>query len=330
MPLISIIVIGLNEEKNLKECLSSIFESSLGGDEKLEIVYVDSGSIDNSIAIAKSFYNVKVISLQDSPPSAAKGRNLGASITKGDYIQFVDGDSALDKNWIKMALQALELDQSKGVVFGAIEEVDNKNTIYSKVCRFDWYTPPGDYRLCGGNAMWRRDIFIKAGGFDSTLSAGEEPDLCYKVRQNGHRIVCLDAPMVKHDLDMNSFKEYWLRSIRSGYAYSVIAMRFMNMEEKLWLKETIRNFLDPLLWVIIILSGFSIGWLASLSLLFAFISYRIIRIIKNVQQRTTSLTDALLYGLHIQFSRLPLALGQIKGLTEVFLSRISRKKVSKI
>ncbi len=323
---ISIIVIGLNEEKNLKQCLESVTAASLSDEVNTEVVYVDSGSTDNSIAIAKSFPKVKVIMLDDPQPSAAKGRNLGASVTKAEYIQFIDGDSVLDKDWLTKALARLKADNSIAVVFGAIEEVGNKNNIYAKVCHFDWYTPAGDYRLCGGNAMWRRDVFMQSGGFDSMLIAGEEPDLCYKVRQNGHRIVCIDAPMVKHDLDMNSFKQYWLRSVRSGYAYSVIAMRFINKKEKLWLKEMLRNFLDPIVWFAIILIGFVVGWLPSLLLLLAFVSYRTSRVVKNVRPRAENAGEALLYGLHTQFSRIPLSVGQLRGLVDVFSKKWAIKK----
>ena len=327
--LISIIVIGLNEEKRLNECLNSIIHID-ALDYKLDIVYVDSGSTDKSIEIAESFSSVKVISLDDSKPSAAKARNLGVSVTAGDYIQFVDGDSALDRSWLEKALPILRSNKAIGAVFGEIEEIGNQKNIYMKVCRFDWYTPPGDYRLCGGNALWRRSVFNEVGVFDGDLIAGEEPDLCFRVRQLGYRIVCIDTTMVKHDLDMKSFKEYWSRSVRSGLAYAIIAMRYRHTQEKMWLREMIRNFIEPAIWLSIIIIGTVYNWKIALALLVIFLAYRIWKVALNILPRSCGIMDSLLYAVHIQFSRIPLAYGQFRGLYEIFLKKITNKKKSKV
>ena len=327
MKTISVIVIGLNEEKVIGECLSSISGLKLS-DCILEVIYVDSGSTDKSIKIAESFSNVRVVSLNDANPSAAKARNLGVSVTNSEFIQFVDGDSILDEQWLKIALPILSSDNSIGAVFGSIEEVDKKSNIYMKVCQFDWYMPPGDYRLCGGNALWKRSVFDEVGLFDGKLIAGEEPDLCFRVRQKGYRIVCIDSPMVKHDLDMHYFKDYWNRSVRSGTAYAIIAMRYRKTQEKLWLKEMTRNFAEVFIWLLLLTFGIFYSWKIAATLLVFFLSYRIGKVILNVLSRSRGGLDALLYALHIQFSRIPLVYGQILGLVEVFVKSISRKKNS--
>ena len=324
---LSIIVIGLNEEKFIRGCLNSISEFKLP-DCILEIIYVDSGSTDKSIEIAESFPNVKVVHLNDKNPSAAKARNLGVTVTDSEYIQFVDGDSILDELWLKKAFPVLSSDDSIGAVFGAIEEVGEQNNIYMKVCRFDWYTPPGDYRLCGGNALWKRIVFDEVGLFDGELIAGEEPDLCFRVRQKGYRIVCIDSPMVKHDLDMHYFKDYWNRSVRSGTAYAIIAMRYRKTQEKLWFKEMIRNFLDVFLWSLMLIIGVSYSWKVAGLLFLIFSLYRIGKVVLNVLPRSKGILDALLYALHIQFSRIPLVYGQILGLIKIFMKSTTSKKNS--
>ncbi len=324
---IAVIVIGLNEEKNLKQCLSPLAGLILPSC-TLEIIYVDSGSTDKSVEIAESFLNVRVVNLNDSNPSAAKARNLGVSVTDSEYIQFIDGDSVLDDLWLKKAFSILSSDDSIGAVFGAIEEVGEQNNIYMKVCRFDWYIPPGDYRLCGGNALWKRSAFDQAGLFDDELIAGEEPDLCFRVRQKGYRIVCIDSPMVKHDLDMHYFKDYWNRSVRSGTAYAIIAMRYRKTQEKLWFKEMIRNFAEVFIWLLLLTFGIFYSWKIATILLVFFLLYRIGKVVLNVLPRSRGGLDALIYALHIQFSRIPLVYGQILGLVEVFMKSISSKKNS--
>lgn len=327
--IITVIVIGLNEEKNIKKCLNSILESSVSAC-SLDIYYIDSGSTDKSIEIASTFNNVKVISLNDAKPSAAKARNLGVALSKGDFIQFVDGDSALDKKWIEKALPILTSEDAIGAVFGAIEEIGDKKSIYMKACRFDWYTPSGDYRYCGGNALWKRKVFDDVGVFDGNLIAGEEPDLCFRVRQQGYRIVCIDEPMVKHDLDMTSFKEYWDRSVRSGVAYATIAMRFKNTKEKMWLREMLRNFIEPTIWLSIIMIGVFHSWKFAIILLIILFGYRIVKVTLNILPRSSGLIDSLLYALHIQFSRIPLAYGQFLGLYKMFSKSITNNKKSKM
>jgi len=261
---------------------------------------------------------VKVVELKDINPSAAKARNLGVSLTNSDYIQFIDGDSILDKFWLNKALPVLSSDDSIGAVFGEIDEVGQQDNLYMKVCRFDWYIPPGDYRLCGGNALWKRSVFDQVGLFDGELIAGEEPDLCFRVRQKGYRIVCIDAPMVKHDLDMHTFRQYWNRSVRSGTAYSIIAMRYRNTEEKLWLREMVRNFAEIFIWILTLAIGISYSWQSAVLLFLIFILYRIIKVIFNVLPRSNGLMDSLLYALHIQFSRIPLVYGQLLGFVKIF------------
>ena len=327
MKTISVIVIGLNEEKIIGECLSSISGLNLPGC-TLEVIYVDSGSTDKSIEIAETFSNVRVVNLNDANPSAAKARNLGTSVTNSEFIQFVDGDSILDDQWLKKALPIISSGNSIGAVFGAIEEASKQSSIYMKVCRFDWYMPPGDYRLCGGNALWRRSVLDEVGLFDEGLIVGEEPDLCFRVRQNGYRIVCIDAPMVKHDLDMHYFKDYWNRSVRSGTAYAIIAMRYRKTKEKLWLKEMIRNFAEVFIWLLLLTFGIFYSWKIAGTLLVFFLSYRIGKVVFNVLPRSKGVLDALLYALHIQFSRIPLVYGQVLGLIEVLMKSKSRKKNS--
>ncbi len=327
MKTISVVIIGLNEEKIIGECLSSVLELNLS-DCTLEFIYVDSGSTDKSIEIVETFSNVRVVNLNDANPSAAKARNLGVSLTNGEFIQFVDGDSILDEQWLKKALPILSSDNSIGAVFGAIEEVGKQSNIYMKVCQFDWYMPPGDYRLCGGNALWKRTVFDEVGLFDGGLIAGEEPDLCFRVRQNGYRIVCIDTPMVKHDLDMHYFKDYWNRSVRSGTAYAIIAMRYRKTQEKLWFKEMIRNFSEVFIWLLLLVFGIFYSWKIAITLLVLFLLYRIGKVVFNVLPRSRGGVDALLYALHIQFSRIPLVYGQILGLVEIFMKSISRKRNS--
>jgi GT2 family glycosyltransferase len=205
-------------------------------------------------------------------------------------------------------------------VFGELVESHPEANLYTHLCTFDWHIPPGEYRFCGGNSFWRKSFLDNAGYFDETLLAGEEPDLCYRVRHLGGHILRIDASMVEHDLEMNTFQQYWQRGMASGKAYAAIGLRYRNSKEKLWLKEMLRNFVEPLIWLIIIVSAtcfFSFG--IALAILCSFWLLRGIKIALSNKKRITKWTDGLLYGFHLQFIRLPTFWGQLKTCTNYLI-----------
>lgn len=314
--LLSIVVIGLNEEARLQAALEAIF-ANVPANVELEVFYVDSGSTDRSLAIAGTVPGVQILSLQTHRPSAAKARNLGLSQARGQYVQLIDGDSVLQPDWLSKALQALQTTPEIACVFGQCIEAFPEQSLYMRVCGLDWHIPAGDHRLCGGNSMWRRDVIAAHGFFDETLQLGEEPDLCYRVRQQGHRIVCLDVPMVLHDLAMVTFKQYWKRGEATGKAYARVATRYWRKPEKMWLRETLRNFVEPALWLLIAAAGVWLGgFVGACGALVSWWILRALKISTAVRARASDWKHSVLYGLHCQFMRLPVVVGQVKGLLQ--------------
>lgn len=311
---LSAVIIGLNEAERLASSLRSVFDTCPEGN-LLEVIYVDSGSRDRSVDIASSIEGVRVLRLDSPTPSAAKARNLGLRNVGGRYVQLLDGDSILQRGWLVKARDYLDENPDVACVFGQLLEMHPEQSVYMRVCGLDWHVPPGEYRLCGGNAMWRRDVLEAAGYFDEGFPLGEEPDLCYRVRQKGWRIHCIDAPMVKHDLGMTRFGQYWRRAENSGKAYVRVAARYWRQPEKLWLYESVRNFVDPAVWVSILAAG---TWFVSLGFglvaVATWTTLRATRTALKMRGRVKGWQDALLYGFHTQLIRLPVAVGQIKAL----------------
>ena len=66
----------------------------------------------------------------------------------------------------------------------------------------------------------RASAFEAVGGFRDDLIAGEEPELCVRLRAAGWRIWRLDAEMALHDAAMTGFHQWWRRTLRSGYAFA--------------------------------------------------------------------------------------------------------------
>lgn len=213
---IAIILIGRNEGDRLKACLASL-PRGLG-----EIVYVDSGSTDGSVVAAEAA-GAQVVNLDTSVPfTAARARNAGvAALSEAhDYLQFLDGDCALDPDWVGTAAAFLEQTPEAAVVCGRRRERFPEASVYNRMCDVEWDTPVGQALACGGDALMRAEAFAAVGGFDARLIAGEEPELCVRLRGAGWQIWRLEAEMTLHDAAMTRFAQFWKRARRAGHAFA--------------------------------------------------------------------------------------------------------------
>jgi GT2 family glycosyltransferase len=219
MTRVACVVIGRNEEPRLQRCLESVrAECEL-------VVYVDSASTDDSVGVARRS-GVDVVELDgNTRMSAARGRNAGVShlerVAPGtDYVQFIDGDSELSPGFIARGVEELEKRPKAAAVCGRLREKNRAGSIYNRVCDVEWTLPYGEIEWCGGIAMMRVSAFREVGGFDPTLIAGEEPDLCAKFRARGYQIWSISHDMALHDADMMQLSQWWQRNVRTGHAYA--------------------------------------------------------------------------------------------------------------
>ena len=220
-PVIDAVAIGRNEGARLVRCLDSLNAAGLR-----HVVYVDSGSTDASIAEAEARGAIVVRLDLSRPFTAARARNAGAAaLPQGadapDLIQFIDGDCTLEPGWIAHAAAFLRDSPQAAVACGRLREVAPEASVYNRLMDHEWNTPIGQTRACGGIALFRMAAFTAAGGFDAALIAGEEPELCLRLRQAGWQIWRLDAEMARHDAAMYRFGQWWRRARRGGYAYAL-------------------------------------------------------------------------------------------------------------
>ncbi len=234
---IGAVAIGRNEGERLERCLASL-QGRVD-----QLVYVDSGSTDGSVALAKSL-GAEVVSLDMKLPfTAARARNEGfAKLDKNalDYVQFVDGDCEVSEGWLEHAQERLAAAPRVAVVCGRRRERFPEASIYNRVIDVEWNTPVGETKACGGDALMRIDAFAEVNGFDASLIAGEEPDLCLRMRARGWTIERLDHEMTLHDAAITRFGQFWKRAVRSGHAFAEGADRHGQTPERHWVKETQR------------------------------------------------------------------------------------------
>jgi glycosyltransferase involved in cell wall biosynthesis len=214
---IGAVIIGRNEGDRLRLCLESVAPCVE------RMIYVDSGSSDGSVDLARRLGADVVELAPDRPFTAARARNAGvimlAAASPGiGLVQFIDGDCELDPGWLDVARAAMATLPGAAVICGRRRERFPDASVYNGLCDREWNTPIGEADSCGGDALMRVDAFSQAGGFAPTLIAGEEPDLCHRLRMAGWRIYRIEAEMTRHDAAITRVSQWWQRNKRSGYA----------------------------------------------------------------------------------------------------------------
>ncbi len=214
---VGVVAIGRNEGERLVQCLRSVVGRVAG------VVYVDSGSTDGSVAFAESL-GVRVVALDMGRPfTAARARNEGFAALKAlvpglRFVQFIDGDCEVVSGWLETAVAALENESDAAVVCGRRRERFPEASVYNRMCDLEWDTPIGLAKYCGGDAMFKFEALEQAGGYNAGLIAGEEPELCVRLRAMGWKVRRLDAEMTLHDAAIQSFGQWWKRTVRTGHA----------------------------------------------------------------------------------------------------------------
>jgi GT2 family glycosyltransferase len=217
---VGVVVIGRNEGERLKRCLRSLLDQGAW-----PIVYVDSGSVDDSVDFARSL-GVEVVNLDTSIPfTMARGRNAGfAELDRRfpslSWVQFVDGDCEVNAGWIATARSTLEQREDVAAVCGRRRERFPEASIYNRLVDMEWNAPLGEIAESGGDVLFRVPVFRAVGGFNPRMIAGEEPELCVRVRKAGHKILRIAAEMTLHDAAMQSFSQWWTRVVRGGHSYA--------------------------------------------------------------------------------------------------------------
>jgi GT2 family glycosyltransferase len=240
LPDVAVIAIGRNEGERLRRCLESV------AGRVAVVVYVDSGSTDASVSMSRAL-GAEIVCLDMSTPfTAARARNAGAQRALQlhptlAWLQFVDGDCEVEPGWLATAHDYLCAHPGVAAAFGRRRERYPEHSVFNRLCDMEWNVPPGEVRSCGGDVMMRCDAWQRAGGYRDDLIAGEEPELCIRLRGAGWKIHCLDAPMTLHDAAITRWGQWWRRTMRTGYAFAEGSHQFGAPPELHWVRESRRS-----------------------------------------------------------------------------------------
>ncbi len=151
------------------------------------------------------------------------------------YIQFLDSDTVLDSEWLGKAITAIQSSKA-GAVAGDRREMRPEASVFNWIGDLEWNGDPGEAECFGGDVLASREALERTGGYDPDLIAGEDPELSFRMRRAGFRILKLAEPMTKHDLAMFTLRQYFRRSFRSGHAYAEVH----SMHEDFWRRDVRR------------------------------------------------------------------------------------------
>jgi GT2 family glycosyltransferase len=308
---VGVVVIGRNEGERLERCLASLV--GMGH----PVVYVDSASTDGSVAMALA-QGVEVVELDMNIPfTAARARNAGfvrlRTISRQlRHVQFIDGDCELAPVWLAKAVTFLAGRDDVAAVCGRLREKHPQRSIYNMLCDMEWDRPTGETNACGGIAMMRADAFEGAGGFRADLIAGEEPELCVRLRGAGWRIWRLADEMAFHDAAIARFGQWWTRTMRGGYAFAQGAALHGGKPECHGVRESRSIWFWglglPLMTAT--LAGWAGGWW--LALLFAYP----VQVIRLALRKYPSKAGNWWQAVFLVLGKFPEMLGQVKFLLQ--------------
>lgn len=326
------VAIARNEGERLQRCLRSLVAACS------PVVYVDSGSTDGSVAFARSL-GVEVVQLDLSKPfTMARARNAGLARLRERCpglrrVQLVDGDCELVDGWLERAHAWLDAHPETVAVCGRRRERFPERSVYNRLCNLEWNTPVGRARSCGGDAMMRLQALAAVGGYQEALIAGEEPELCLRLRQAGGLIDRIDADMTRHDAAILRFSVWWMRTLRGGYGAMDVFTRLQGRVPAddlpfRHLTTSAISWTDR--WLILLglsaatgfciagASGASIGLLPPLALWVL----QALRIAWGVRARAESWRDALQYGFFTMVGKWAQRLGQLRYRRDVRAGKI--------
>ena len=316
---LGVVAIGRNEGDRLRACLESVVGRAA------VVVYVDSGSTDGSVDLARAL-GAEVVELDmASPFTAARARNAGIwrlteLLPEIAFIQVVDGDCEIVDGWLEGALDEIRADDNLAIVCGRRREGRPEASAYSRLCDMEWDTPIGEATACGGDALVRRTAFFDVGGYDGTIIAGEEPELCFRLREKGWKIRRIDREMTLHDAQMTRLSQWWRRAVRNGHAFAEGRDLHGDGAERYRVKE-VRSILE---WAVLLpVLALALAWFTwGLSLLlfggYILLWYRV----RNARlKRGDGAANASIYARYCVLGKFPEALGVARYWIDRLLGR---------
>lgn len=311
MQSIGVVLIGRNEGERLIRSLDSVIDCSR------PVVYVDSGSTDNSCEAARE-RGAEVVELDLSIPfTAARARNAGFQYLRQhhlgvEWVLLIDGDCEVVSGWIDAAAETLKDNPEAVAVCGYRRERYPEKTVYNRICDIEWQIGPvGEVTHFGGDVMIRASALEAIGGYNNNVIAAEDDEVSVRLRQAGGKILRIDRVSTLHDADMHTVSQWWKRAVRCGYGFAQVSSLHGASPERKFVKEVTRTLIWGLgLPLLALILAFPTRGLSLL--LFARYPLSAVKIIASMKKQGYSQAESIAWGISCAASAFPNVIGIIK------------------
>lgn len=235
LPFVSVLVPAFNEEDFISECLRQLrnqdYPSSL-----YEIIVMDNGSEDSTVDICNS-HGVSVVNASGRLIGGV--RNLGAKHAQGQVLAYIDADCIASTDWISNGVKNLYSDASLGAIGGGFGIRDDASWVEQAwvISEFDDDFISSNI-LATGSFFIKKETFVKIGGFNDKVKAGEDTEISKSLINYGYSLALMKSINVIHlgyprTLGKFFIRQFWqssdyLRTRKNGFdAVFTVTMIFL-------------------------------------------------------------------------------------------------------
>jgi len=221
---ITVIIPAHNEERYIAECIESVLDAKFDG--KKEVIVVDDGSKDRTLSIVKKYVSrgIKIIRQKHSGKSASV--NKAISVSKGELVAVVDGDSAISKDSLKEIVK--EVERKNVVASSCVVRVKNRHKficlwldleqLYNSLIRRIFSKINANIVTPGPLSVYRRKELLSVGGF-STKGFSEDIDVTIRLIRAGYNIGFSNKAVSETNMP---YEPKWFFMQRTRFARGII------------------------------------------------------------------------------------------------------------
>lgn len=203
---LSVVIPLYNKEHNLRETVQSVLSQTY---KDFKLIVVNDGSSDNSLGVLSEFKDSRILIFDQENRGVSAARNKGINESKTEYIALLDADDVWDSGYLADMMGFIQ-DYPEAALFGCGYSFQNIN---SKVVNTDlglpvdhrgyidyFYYAKDNTLFTSSSVIFRKDAFLEIGGFDETLSRGEDIDLWIRFALT-RKVAFYNRPLVIYKLN---------------------------------------------------------------------------------------------------------------------------------
>lgn len=212
-PRVSIVIPVYNEYRMTIFCLRSLLSNTIGVD--YEVILADDASTDLTSTIVERIKGIEIVRGKENQGFVNNCRNA-ACFARGEYLLFLNNDTAFTEDWLHNLVAVLDADPSAGIVgpmllFGNGRLQEAGGIIWDDASGWNFgrmddpsrpeynYLKETDY-ISGACLLIRRSLWDEVGGFDQRYVPAyyEDTDLCFAVRAAGYKVLYQPSSRIYH------------------------------------------------------------------------------------------------------------------------------------